>query len=45
MIYRVGVWSNTNAVHLDSIIKILKKIVKTITFSHYLAHTESILIP
>ena len=36
------VWGNTNAVHLDPIIKIQKKIVRTITFSHYLAHTEPI---
>ena len=36
------VWGYTNAVHLDPIIKIQKKIVRTITFSHYLAHTEPI---
>ena len=30
------------AIHLDPIIKIQKKIVRTITFSHYLAHTEPI---
>ena len=33
---------NTNAVHLDPIIKLQKKIVRTITFSHYLTHTELI---
>ena len=33
---------NTNAVHLNPIIKLKKNIVRTITFSHYLAHTEPI---
>ena len=42
LIYGVEVWGNTNAVHLDSIIKIQKNIVRTITFSHYLAHMEPI---
>ena len=41
LIYGIEVWGNTNA-HVDPIIKIQKKIVRTITFSHYLAHTESI---
>ena len=31
-IYGIEVWGNTNAVHLDPIIKIQKKIVRTITF-------------
>ena len=39
LIYGIEVSGNTNAVHLDQIIKIQKK---TITFSHYLAHTEPI---
>ena len=42
LIYGVEVWGNTNAVHLDPIIKIQNKIVRTITFSHYPAHTEPI---
>ena len=42
LIYGVEVWGNTNVVHLDPIIKIQKKVVRTITFSHYLAHTEPI---
>ena len=42
LIYGIEAWGNTNAVHLDPIIKIQKKIVRTITFSHYLAHTEPI---
>ena len=45
LIYGVEVWGNTNAVHLDPIIKIQKKFVRTITFSHYLAHMKPILIP
>ena len=32
LIYGIEVWGNTNAVHLDPIIKIQKKIVRTITF-------------
>ena len=42
LIYGIEVWGNTNAAHLDPIIKIQKKIVRTITFSHYLVHTEPI---
>ena len=42
LIYGVEVCGNTNAVHLDPIIKIEKRIVRAIKFSHYLAHTESI---
>ena len=41
LIYGAEVWGNTNAVHLDPIIKIQKKIVRTITFSHYLAHVAT----
>ena len=32
LIYGIEVWGNTNAVHLDPIIKIQKKLVRTITF-------------
>ena len=42
LIYEVEVWGNTNDLHLDPIIKIQKKVVRTIPFSHYIAHTESI---
>ena len=42
LIYGFEVWGNTNAIHLDPIIKIQKKIVRTITFSHYLGHTKPI---
>ena len=41
LINGVEVWGNTNEVYLDLIIKIEKKnIVRTITFSHYLAHNR-----
>ena len=42
LIYGVEVWGNTNAVHLAPLIKIQKKVVRTIIFSHYPAHTEPI---
>ena len=42
LIYGIEVWDNTNAVHLDQIIKIQKKIVRKITFSHYLTYTVPI---
>ena len=42
LIYGIEVWGNTNAVNLDVIIKIQKKVVRTITFLHYIAHTEPI---
>ena len=42
LIYGIKVWGNAIAVHLNPILKIQKKIVRTITFLHYLAHTEHI---
>ena len=42
LIYVRESWGNTNAVHLDRILKIQKKIVKMLTFSHYLAPMEDI---
>ena len=42
LIYGIEVWDKTIVVHLDPIIKIQKKIVRTITFSHYLTNTEPI---
>ena len=42
LIYGVKVGGNTNAVHLDPIFKIQRKVVRTITFCHYLAHREPI---
>ena len=43
LMYGIEVWGNTNAVHLDPIIKIQTKNVMTIPFSHYLAHTKPII--
>ena len=40
--YGIEVWDYTNAVHIDQIIKIQKKIVRTITFSHYLTYSVPI---
>ena len=42
LIYCVEVWGNTCDTHLDPIIKIQKKCVRVITFSHYLEPTESL---
>ena len=40
--YCVEVWRNACETHLDPIIKIQKKCVQVITFSHYLEPTESL---
>ena len=40
LIYCIEVWGNAHQTHLDPLIKIQKKSIRTITFSHYLAHTE-----
>ena len=40
LIYCIEVWGNAQHTHLDPLIKIQKKSIRTITFSHYLAHTE-----
>ena len=40
IIYCIEVWGNAQHTHLDPLIKIQKKTIRTITFSHYLAHTE-----
>ena len=40
LIYCIEVWGNAQHAHLDQLIKIQKKSIRTITFSHYLAHTE-----
>ena len=41
-IYCVEVWGNACDTHPDPIIKIKKKCVRVITFSHYLEPTESL---
>ena len=42
LIYCIEVWENTNDIHLDPLIKIQKKSVSVITFSHYLDSTAPI---
>ena len=42
LIYCNDVGGNTSAVHLDPIIKIQKKAIRTITFSSYLSPSEPI---
>ena len=42
LIYCVKVWGNACDTHHDPIIKIQKKCVRVITFSHYLEPTESL---
>ena len=39
LIYCVVIWGNTHDCHLDPLIKIQKKNIRTITFSHYHDHT------
>ena len=38
--YCIEVWRNAQHTYLDPFIKIQKKSIRTITVSHYLAHTE-----
>ena len=37
LIYCIEIWGNPHAVHLDALIKIQKKCVRTISFSEFLA--------
>ena len=39
LIYCVEIWGNTNDIHLDPLIKIQKKGIRAITFSHHLDST------
>ena len=39
-IYCIEIWGNAFAVHLDALIKIQKKCVRTISFSEFLALTH-----
>ena len=41
-IYCIEVWDNVSNVHLDAIVKIIKKNVCIITYSPYLAHTDEL---
>ena len=40
--YCIEVWGNMSNVHLDALVKIKKKIVRIITYSPYLAHTDEL---
>ena len=40
LIYCTEVWGNACITHLNPLIKIQKKCIRTITFSHYLEHTR-----
>ena len=42
LIYCIEVWGNAPKCHLNPILLLQKKIIRIITYSHYLAHTESI---
>ena len=44
LIYCIEVWGNAHQTHLDPLIKMQKKSILTITFSHYLAHTEPLFL-
>ena len=43
LIYCNEVWGNASSIHLDPIIKIQKRAIRTITFSSYLSPSEPIL--
>ena len=38
--YCVEVWGSTPDTHIDPLIKLQKKVIRILTFSPYLAHTE-----
>ena len=40
LIYCIEVWGNANETQLTTLVKIQKKSIRLITFSHYLDHTE-----
>ena len=40
--YCIEVWGNMSNVHLDALVKIFIKIVRIITYSPYLAHTDEL---
>ena len=42
LIYCNEIWGNASAVHLDPIIKVQKRAIRTITFSSYLSPSEPI---
>ena len=42
LIYCIEVWGNAPKCHLNPILLLQKKIIRIITYSHYIAHTENI---
>ena len=40
LIYCIEVWGNANGTQLTTLVKIQKKSIRLITFSHYLDYTE-----
>ena len=40
--YCIEIWGNTSDIHLDALLKVQKKIIRIITYSSYLAHTDEI---
>ena len=44
LIYYVETWGNEANIYLDPLIKLQKKIIRVITFSQYLAHTNDLFV-
>ena len=44
LIYCVEMWGNAANIYLDPLIKLQKKIIRVITFSQYLAHTNDLFV-
>ena len=44
LIYCVEIWGNAANIYLDPLIKLQKKIIRVITFSQYLAHTNDLFV-
>ena len=40
--YCIEIWGNASDIHLDALLKVQKKIIRIITYSSYLAHTDEI---
>ena len=40
--YCVEIWGNAANIYLDSLVKLQKKIIRVLTFSQYLAHTNDL---
>ena len=44
LIYCVGIWGNAANIYLDPLIKLQKKMIRVVTFSLYLAHTNDLFV-